>query len=160
MKKLTTKSAPIWFNTAKPRAEKQPSACTPTTKNTKDFFQKRLVKTQRHHHRRLAGRQAVLENLKDEYLKDENHTLADWEKMTRKIPDDVMSRTPEERARVKKLNDAELLKAMRRGNNPYLNPQENKPQQPANALQNNNSKGKTLTAGQMKALSGRGGQSL
>lgn len=99
-------------------------------------------------------------NLKDEYLKDENHTLADWEKMTRKIPDDVMSRTPEERARVKKLNDAELLKAMRRGNNPYLNPQENKPQQPANALQNNNSKGKTLTAGQMKALSGRGGQSL
>ena len=59
-------------------------------------------------------------NLKDEYLKDENHTLADWEKMTRKIPDDVMSRTPEERARVKKLNDAELLKAMRRGNNPYL----------------------------------------
>lgn len=73
--------------------------------------------------------------------------------MTRKIPDDVMSRTPEERARVKKLNDAELLKAMRRGNNPYLNPQENKPQQPANALQNNNSKGKTLTAGQMKALS-------
>ena len=43
-------------------------------------------------------------NLKDEYLKDENHTLADWEKMTRKIPDDVMSRTPEERARVKKLN--------------------------------------------------------
>ena len=99
-------------------------------------------------------------NLKDEYLKDENHTLADWEKMTRKSPDDVMSRTPEERARVKKLNDAELLKAMRRGNNPYLNPQENKPQQPANALQNNNSKGKTLTAGQMKALSGRGGQSL
>ena len=99
-------------------------------------------------------------NLKDEYLKDENHTLADWEKMTRRIPDDVMSRTPEERARVKKLNDAELLKAMRRGNNPYLNPQENKPQQPANALQNNNSKGKTLTAGQMKALSGRGGQSL
>ena len=80
--------------------------------------------------------------------------------MTRKIPDDVMSRTPEERARVKKLNDAELLKAMRRGNNPYLNPEENKPQQPANALQNNNSKGKTLTAGQMKALSGRGGQSL
>lgn len=99
-------------------------------------------------------------NLKDEYLKDENHTLADWEKMTRKIPDDVMSRTPEERARVKKLNDAELLKAMRRGNNPYLNPQENKPQQPANTSQNNNNKGKTLTAEQMKALSGRGGQSL
>lgn len=71
-----------------------------------------------------------------------------------------MSRTPEERDRVKKLNDAELLKAMRRGNNPYLNPQENKPQQPANTSQNNNNKDKTLTAEQMKALSGRGGQSL
>lgn len=99
-------------------------------------------------------------DLKDDYLKDPNHTLADWEKMTRKIPDDVMSRTPEERDRVKKLNDAELLKAMRRGNNPYLNPQENKPQQPAKTSQNNNNKGKTLTAEQMKALSGRGGQSL
>ena len=40
LKKLTTKSAPIWFNTANPRAEKQPSACTPTTKNTKRLFPK------------------------------------------------------------------------------------------------------------------------
>lgn len=79
--------------------------------------------------------------------------------MTRKIPDDVMSRTPEERARVKKLNDAELLKAMRRGNNPYLNPQENKPQQPANALQNNNAK-QNADRRANESAERRGGQSL
>ncbi len=95
------------------------------------------------------------QDLKADYLKDEKHTLADWERMTRKIPDDVLSRTPEESARNKKLNDAEILKQMRRGNNPYLTPQENKPQQPLNKPQAANNK--DLTIDQIKAMSGRGG---
>ncbi len=54
-------------------------------------------------------------DLKNEYLADKNHSLKEWERMTRKIPDDVMQRTPEEQARNKKLLDADLLKKLRKG---------------------------------------------
>ena len=54
-------------------------------------------------------------DLKNEYLADKNHSLQEWERMTRKIPDDVMQRTPEEQARNKKLLDADLLKKLRKG---------------------------------------------
>ncbi len=57
-------------------------------------------------------------DLKNEYLADKSHSLQDWERMTRKIPDDVMQRTPEEQARNKKLLDADLLKKLRKGVNP------------------------------------------
>ena len=59
-------------------------------------------------------------NLKEEYLKDPDHALKDWERMTRKVPDDVMNRTKEESERNKKLNDTEMLKKMRMGKNPNL----------------------------------------
>ena len=52
------------------------------------------------------------------------YPMSDWEKMTRKVPDDVMGRTPEEQQRNKKLNDADLLKRLRQGNNPNLEPQQ------------------------------------
>ena len=51
-------------------------------------------------------------------MADKSHSLQDWERMTRKIPDDVMQRTPEEQARNKKLLDADLLKKLRQGVNP------------------------------------------
>ena len=68
--------------------------------------------------------QKFWQDLKAEYLKDNKHSLSDWEKMTRKVPDDVMGRTPEEQQRNKKLNDADLLKRLRQGNNPNLEPQQ------------------------------------
>jgi len=62
----------------------------------------------------------VWHDLKKDYLADKNHKLEDWERMTRKIPDEVMQRTPEEKARNKKLNDADIIAQMRKGNNPNL----------------------------------------
>lgn len=60
------------------------------------------------------------QDLKKDYLADKNHKLEDWERMTRKIPDEVMQRTPEEKARNKKLNDADIIAQMRKGKNPNL----------------------------------------
>lgn len=103
------------------------------------------------------------QDLKADYLKDEKHTLADWERVTRKIPDDVMGRTPEESARNKKLKDAEILKQMRKGRSYQEQQKEeqerlNKPQQPLNKPQKEN---KTQAAANnkdlIKAMSGRGG---
>ena len=77
-------------------------------------------------------------NLKEEYLKNPDHALKDWEKMTRKIPDDVMNRTKEESERNKKLNDADLLKEMRMGRNPNLETKEPETKAPASYSQNQN----------------------
>lgn len=60
------------------------------------------------------------QDLKQKYLSDKSHKAEDWERMTRKIPDEVMQRTPEEKARNKKLNDADIIAQMRKGNNPNL----------------------------------------
>ena len=90
-------------------------------------------------------------DLKNEYLADKSHSLQDWERMTRKIPDDVMQRTPEEQARNKKLLDADLLKKLRKGINPNdtMGAASNVPPAPLNinqaAEQRNNVPGTTKT---------------
>lgn len=64
--------------------------------------------------------QKFWQDLKKDYLSDKSHKLEDWERMTRKIPDDIMQRTPEEKERNKKLNDADIIAQMRKGKNPNL----------------------------------------
>lgn len=91
-------------------------------------------------------------NLKNEYLSNPDRTLKDWEKMTRKIPDDVMERTKEESERNKKLNDAELLKQMRMGKNPNLESHDDAPKRMPN--QNDNSKNSADLA-RLKSLRGK-----
>ena len=71
------------------------------------------------------------QNLKKEYLNDDTHSLQDWERMTRLIPDNVMQRTDEEKKRNQNLidemaikktrnTDAKLKKQLRNGYNPKL----------------------------------------
>lgn len=73
------------------------------------------------------------QSLKNEYLNDEKHSLQDWERMTRLIPDSVMQRTDEEKKRNQQLikelankktnNDrSNFLKQLRNGHNPNLPP--------------------------------------
>ena len=71
------------------------------------------------------------QNLKNEYLSVKNHSLQDWERMTRLIPDNVMQRTEAEKKRnqqlIKELDDkktsntsSNLIEQLRKGSNPNL----------------------------------------
>ncbi len=77
--------------------------------------------------------QQFWQDLKAEYLKDDKHSLNDWERITRKIPDEVMGRTPEERQRNKKLNTADMLKRLRQRNNHNPEPRQQSGQQQSGA---------------------------
>lgn len=87
----------------------------------KEIFSRNAI--MKHNVTILAGwpeDQKFWQDLKKDYLSDKSHKQEDWERMTRKIPDDVMQRTPEEKARNKKLNDADIIAQIRKGNNPNL----------------------------------------
>lgn len=115
---------------------------SPNTKEKKEIFAKSAIK-----HGLAIGHgwpedAQFWQDLKKDYLADKKHNLGEWERMTRKIPDEIMQRTPEEQARNKKLNDADLLKALRQGKNPLTVDQADKgntsPQEQQVAPQNQN----------------------
>lgn len=109
----------------------------------KEIFSRNAI--MKHNVTILAGwpeDQKFWQDLKKDYLSDKSHKQEDWERMTRKIPDDVMQRTPEEKARNKKLNDADIIAQMRKGNNPNLQatsaPTEQMPKTPVSDGSENN----------------------
>ncbi len=109
----------------------------------KEIFSRNAI--MKHNVTILAGwpeDQKFWQDLKKEYLSDKSHKPEDWERMTRKIPDDVMQRTPEEKARNKKLNDADIIAQMRKGKNPNLQatpaPTEQTPKTPVSNGNENN----------------------
>lgn len=61
--------------------------------------------------------QQFWQDLKKEYLNDKSHSLDEWERMTRKLPDDVLQRTPEESKRNKERNMKELREKLKQGHN-------------------------------------------
>lgn len=109
----------------------------------KEIFSRNAI--MKHNVTILAGwpeDQKFWQDLKKDYLSDKSHKQEDWERMTRKIPDDVMQRTPEEKARNKKLNDADIIAQMRKGKNPNLQttsaPTEQMPKTPVSDGSENN----------------------
>lgn len=61
--------------------------------------------------------QQFWQDLKKEYLNDKSHSLDEWERMTRKLPDDVLQRTPEESKRNKERNMKEFREKLKQGHN-------------------------------------------
>ena len=53
------------------------------------------------------------QEMKKEYLNTGKGRLSEWERMTRNIPDDIMQRTPEERARNRRLLDEAQIRSLR-----------------------------------------------
>ena len=81
--------------------------------------------------------QEFWKNLKQEYFKDSKHSLESWVKLTRFLPDDVLSRDDKEKSIKDGMLKREQIKSLRQGKNLNLETQ-NKPQ---NTLQINKEKG-------------------
>lgn len=69
--------------------------------------------------------QKFWQDLKAEYMSHKNASLYNWERMTRNVPDEIMSRTPEEISRKKKIdNDLKIQKLRGIPYSPHGNAQE------------------------------------
>ena len=70
-------------------------------------------------------------DLKKQYMSDSKHKLADWVKLTRYIPDDLLSRSKEEVQIKEGMLKLSQIKSLRQGINPNLSPRvEQKPVKP------------------------------
>ena len=81
------------------------------------------------------------QNLKKEYLNNPEHSIDDWQHLTRKVPPQYMGEMKNEhslsptQATNPRAASGSFIKQLRNGNNPKLTPQQNKPQQRSNGNQ-------------------------
>lgn len=81
------------------------------------------------------------QNLKKEYLNNPEHSIDNWQHLTRKVPPQYMGEMKNEhslsptQATNPRAASGSFIKQLRNGNNPKLTPQQNKPQQRSNGNQ-------------------------
>lgn len=81
------------------------------------------------------------QNLKKEYLNNPEHSIDNWQHLTRKVPPQYMGEMKNEhslsptQATNPRAASGSFIKQLHNGNNPKLTPQQNKPQQRSNGNQ-------------------------
>lgn len=81
------------------------------------------------------------QNLKKEYLNNPEHSIDNWQHLTRKVPPQYMGEMKNEhtlsptQATTPRAASGSFIKQLRNGNNPKLTPRQNKPQQRSNGNQ-------------------------
>lgn len=81
------------------------------------------------------------QNLKKEYLNNPEHSIDNWQHLTRKVPPQYIGEMKNEhslsptQATNPRAASGSFIKQLRNGNNPKLTPQQNKPQQRSNGNQ-------------------------